>query len=234
MKKVVVGIGVFLILIGVILAANFNVQRKIDLSEEADRQTNKWTVSGFFNESEKMGLYFVQPKDWSFEPYPDLGGPPYSKNLMINVTNEDTEQFTLFKVILVVPQRETPPAPPYAFILTIYRVEVEQQKGAIITVAYPHHTGQLIALGMTNSSGQYRIEAKLVPDIVIDENKKPKMVSPPLQLILYKVSTKYEAPYTFLLPIGLVITSIGVSIFVFGLRKKPRRNKRRFKASSKV
>lgn len=234
MEKVVVGISVLLILIGVILTANYNIQRKIDLSEEIDRQTNKWTVSGFFNEKEKMGLYFVQPKDWSFGPYPDLGDPPYSKNLMINVTNEDTGQFTLYKVILAVPRMEIPPKPPYAFVLTIYKVEVEKQEGAMITLTHPHYAGQLIALGTTNSSGLYRIEAILVPDTVIDESNKPKIVSPPLEIILYKVLTMYEAPFTFLLPTGLIITFIGASLFVFGLRKKPRRHRRRFKPSGKV
>ncbi|MBS7636089.1 hypothetical protein KEJ37_01885 [Candidatus Bathyarchaeota archaeon] len=231
MKKVVVSISVFLILIGVIMATNYNIQQKIDRSEKVDDKTNKWIVSGFFKENEKMGLYFVQPKDWSFGPYPELGSPPYSKQLMINVTNEDSEQFTLFKVILVVPRTEIPPKPPYAFILSIYSVEVDQQKGAIVTEVHPIFTGHLIALGITNSSGRYRIETNLVPDIVIDENGKPKKVSPPVQLVLYKVLTSYVAPYTFLLPTGLIITFSGVSLLVYNLKRKPPRHKQKLKFS---
>lgn len=231
MEKVFVGFSVFILIIGVILATSYNIQQKVDKMEGVDDQKEKWTVSGFFEENEKVGLYFVQPKDWSFGPYPELGDPLYSKHFMINVTNEDTGQFTLFKVILAVPRSEIPPQPPYSFILTIYDVEVEQQNGAMITGTHPKHTGQLIALGAANNSGRYRVETELIPNVVIDENGKPKLVSPPIQLVLYKVSTSYVTPYTFLLPTGLIIISCGVSLLIYGLRRKPRGRRRKLKFS---
>ncbi|MEM2798881.1 MAG: hypothetical protein QW670_03705 [Candidatus Bathyarchaeia archaeon] len=177
-----------------------------------------------------MGLYFVQPKDWSFGPYPDLGEPSYSKHLLINVTNVATGEYTLLRVVLAVPRTEIPPKPPYAFMLMIYNVEVKHD-GGLITETHPKWTGQLIALGVAKSSGQYYIKTELVPNTVIDENGKPKLVSPPIQLVLYKVLTNYVTPYTFLLPTGLITILSGVSLLVYDFRRKSLRRKRKLKFS---
>lgn len=222
MKKWAVAVGIFSILVGIILTPSYNVQQRVDLSEEVDNQPNKWSVSGLFEEHEKLGLYFVQPKDWSFGPYPDLGEPSYSKHLMINVTNVAAENFTLFKVILAVPRTEIPPQAPYAFTLTIYDVEVEHD-GGLITETHPKWTSQLIALGTAKNSSEYLVETKLIPESVIDEYGQIKFVSPPLQLVLYKVSTKYVSPYTFLLPLGLTLIVCGTVLLAWGVRSKPRR-----------
>ena len=231
-KKYSIIFSIFLITVGFIMASSNSIQQKVDLSDTIDDRANSWVVSGLFEENEKLGLYFVQPKDWSFGPYPDLGEPPYSKRLIINVTNVAVNNFTLFEVILAVPQTEIPPKPPYAFMLTIYDVILEKD-GGLITGTKPKWTGQLIALGIAKCSGNYIIETKLLPDTVIGEDNSPKKVSPPLQLVLYKVTTKFIRPYTYLLPLGGAFIFCGIIFSIWSAKSQRENIKRKLRKSSK-
>lgn len=219
MKKLSLALGVLMLLVGTIIITNYNIQQEVNKEEEVNKKEYTWNISGNLSKGEKLGLYFVQPKDWAFGPYPEIGGPPYSKKLIINVTNTSTGNFTLFEVTLMVPYNQQPPREPYSFTLTIYDVEVAENSGALTVETHPKYVGYLIALGETSDNGEYKMEMQLIPSVVIDEFGNPQNVSPPLQLVLYKVWTERMFPYFFFLPLGIIIIFAGIVLLTLGLRK---------------
>lgn len=217
MKKWAVGFGVIVLLLGLAFISISNTSHTLNIKELVASVENKWIVSGYFKQGENLTIWFTQPKDWAFGPYPEIGEPPYSKHFMVNITNTAANDYTLLKVILMVPQQFTPPGPPYAFSLNLVEIEVEHH-GGIIVGDSPLEIG-----GTIKNDGEYRIKSWLIPPTVIGEDYKPHPVSPPLELRLDMVTNETVYPYTFLLPLGSALSIVGVIISIWGIKSRRRK-----------
>lgn len=213
MRKGLVTMGVLILFIGLVSLTISNIQEK-EFSKTSLRVENKWSAQDSFQKGENLTLRFFPHRDWSLPQYPELGGPPYSKFLMVNITNVDTYSYTLIKVTLVPPSDSIPPEPPYAFLLLPYGIEVVHH-GAIIIEDYPDEIN-----GIAKSSGRYRVRCSLMPDSVIDRdaegNPWSHPASPPTELTLGRVTTEMKKRYTSLLPVGATLSVIGLIVSIWG------------------
>lgn len=225
MRKRLVTIGILILLVGLSTVTISNIEVK-EFNKTSLKVENKWSVQNSFQKGENLTLRFFPHIDWSLPLYPELGEPLYSKWLMVNITNVDTHHYTLIKVILTPPGDAIPPEPPYDFFLLPYAIEV-LHNDAILIGDYPEEIN-----GITRSSGRYRAQCSLVPEIVLDEdlegNPWSHPVPPPTELTLGKVTTKVAKHYIVLLPVGAAVSVIGLVISIWGAEaKEPKGAKRR-------
>jgi len=227
MKKSLI-IGLSIIFFGLIVSFYFyNVKHEKIYKENVKSVSDRWEISGYFDEGENLTLEFIQHSDWSLLYYLEPEDVIiYKKHLWVNVTRiNDNSVFTTFKVMLVPPLGYTPPSPPYDFNLHIAEIEVTHH-GALHVEDNPSIIG-----GIIKNSGEYLVICWLEPEYVVDKdthgNPWPHPASPPRKLYLFATKNESMYPYRPFLPIGLFVILIGLTSFFLEYKKTKKRRKRR-------
>ncbi len=219
MKKAVAA-GLIILFAGLILTSGVGgFQEEITRDEEVNRLTNSWVISGNFSKGENLTFDLRQHPDWSLPFYADDSPTGlYQKYFMANVTDTMTSNYTLFKIVLMVPQASSPPQAPYNFNLFVASIEVLHH-GALITEDKPRHA----AGGIVKNTGEYHVDCWLDPEYVNDRdlqgNPWPHPASPP-ELYLFRTTAETTYPYAFLLPLGISTIAVGFVTSVWGARTK--------------
>jgi hypothetical protein len=221
MKQRIVAIGIVVLLVGLFLILGWSIQKET-IKEYSDKVEDEWNITGDFSQGNNLSLYFVQYGDWSYPYYPDkvdyAGVSLPAKTLTVNVTNVELNNYTLFEITLVPPINHVPITEPYNFVLQIIDITVTHH-GAIVAEDKPDEV-----CGAIKNDGLYIVNCSLIPDVVIDKYLNGTVwhhrVGPPVELWLYEVTVEMERPYAFLLPFGVVVSVAGVTVLIWGARRK--------------
>lgn len=222
MKRLVVIVGLIIIFSGLFLIASSRFQHQTNRKDEIRSAEDTWSISGYLKEGENLTLNFSPHPDWSYLYYLEpIDGAFYIKHFMVNITNIATNNYTLFRVVLMPPLQHQPPREPYSFLLYISEIEVIQH-GALIAEDQPKNIG-----GIAKSNGNHSVKCWLNPEYVIDRdwegNLWPHPASPPRTLILSRVITEVTYPYNFLLHVGASTIAVGFVTSIWGARSKRRK-----------
>jgi len=226
--KKAIAAGLIILFAGLILTFSFGtIQQQRTLKQEVAHVNDRWIISGTFKKGENLTLGFSIQPDWSMPTYYgfDEDPPVYKKYFMVNVTDTNTGNFTLFNVILMPPLGETPPSYPYNFLLGIALIKVDHH-GALIADDFPRYRIE----GIVNNAGEYVVKCWLDPEYVL-LTRAP--ASPPKDLYLYAVSVETTYPYSFLLPLGISTVAIGMVATVWGVKGQKRKARHKIIQSNK-
>jgi len=215
--------GLIILLAGLLLTYAFVAthQQRTETQMVASLEKS-WTVSAYFEKGENLTLRFSPHPDWSYLYYlePEEDQPLYRKYLWINVTDNSTNTLTRLRVTLMPPLRYQPPAAPFGFLLSVASIEMIQN-GTLVAEETPKAIG-----GRVDRSGEYMVECALEPEMVIDENRNPKLASPPaLDLNVVRVEVTY--PYSYLLPLGISTVAVGAVATAWGAKSQKRKPRRK-------
>jgi hypothetical protein len=215
--------GLIILLAGLFLTYAFDATQQQRTETQMIASLDKsWTISAYFEKGQNLTLRPTWPPDWSYRFYlePEEDQPLYRKYLWINITDNSTNTLTQFKVTLMPPLENQPPAAPYGFLLGIASIETIQH-GTLVAEETPKAIG-----GRVDRSGEYMVECRLEPERVIGEDQIPKPPSPPnLWLNVIRIEVTY--PYSSLLPLGISTVAVGAVATAWGAKSLKRKARRK-------
>ncbi len=210
MNKQIVAIGMVVLVVGLVLIASRDYEQEA-IKEDFEHVDDQWNISGYFESGDIMNVMFWPYPDWSLLYY--LPGYYPMKIFWVNITDTVGNNYTLFNVTMVPPREHMTLEPPYIWLLNIYEITVTHH-GALLVEDKPEDVW-----GITKTDGIYTINCSLWPPTVRDMHPNQTIwmhdASPP-DLRLYRITTEMVRPYTFFLPVGLVVGASGALVSVWG------------------
>lgn len=190
LRKYLIAFAVLLLFIGVILVSNSNISEKISMPRFLVTANKQWEVSGNYSAGETVMLGIVRGERWGI-----IFADPTNMEVSINITViSSTNDMGVYQVWYERPAKgyEPPPGELY-FPMVLKRVE---RLSGFCLDGDPKVSGELIVLGVVKTDSALTVR-------VIRESIWWAPDDPPEQLILYKEGTIEVFPYAHLLPWGL-------------------------------
>lgn len=245
MKKSVVAFGVIVLLAGFMLMSLSNTATDVTNynMKEQGPEYSSWSISQNFNQSEILGFDFRPHSDWSDDTYEFYytnvsGELQPARYLEIKVTNPQSN-YTTFRILLIITPNVGAQGvqifPDYYEVynstladwVRLYPAKgfTDQTGGILIEKGYPsifdtkegHHVFQL---GKTSIQGVYDVSLTLDPETVHEPDSNKSRASPPVYLDIFETKIETHYPYSWLLPVGIPTSIVGVAITILGVKIK--------------
>lgn len=202
MKKWLIAFGVILICIGLVSMSTSNLTQEKTSLESVASTNDAWSISGTFDEDDRMVVIFREAYDWwngFFEPADGMALLYVQIHIFDPQSNE-----TRFEVAL------TPSNPGYPGLL-IVDISVIKNGSLDTSTVKDAKTGLIMGIGgIVPQNGVYSVSVDVYP---------PRE-SAPETLELYEEKVERLYPWAFLLPSGAALGVVGTAISVFGLKSE--------------
>jgi hypothetical protein len=206
-KKLFFTTGIIIFLIGIVVAANYNISTAGITVDPVATVYGKWEVSGTFKAGERIHVRIGPASNWS-EGVWDIDDviTVFHKHIWVEIVDPSgdvTEYNTAWTIY-------DPSGGIVPFSLCYINMTIQGR--GINNAQYPKYIGGIALL-----NGTYTVR-------VIKEFEPPlAQETPPYYISLLKEYPFTDRPYTYLLPVGIFISCAGAVISV--LSSKPRRKK---------
>jgi hypothetical protein len=209
MRKLVLGLGLLILLIGLILIASSDISEattqletleSVDNTQETQRT---YRVTHNLTQGQKMVVDFLPPVDWyvSF-PYaePATDTEPALAHIWVNISDTVSESNgTWFEVSFA----KGPNNKPY-----LYNISMFEFGNNLIVEDSPRFVGGIVLF-----SDAYTAEVIPIPNS-----------GPPSTITLFLEIPIVEKPYAYLLPTGAVVSGLGIPPFILSFKKQRKKH----------
>lgn len=221
LKKLFFTVGAFLIILGFILAVNYNVTKNMRKIEIVGQKYNTCEITVYLNKGDKFRVICSPAANWGEElgEWDKDDVIPYNHRHVWFEIVDPNGAITEFNTAWT---RYSPTNQPLDIPLSRCFVNVTVLgEGLEVEGRYPTYIG-----GIAKISGNYTVR------IPLDEYGYPFIYPPPLSdpdppayLAIEKEYPVETRPYMFLLPVGASLSGIGIVISIWST-KKPKKRKR--------
>lgn len=219
MKKLFFAVGAFLIILGFILAVNYNVAKNMRKIEIVGHEYNTCEITVYLNKGDKFRVICSPAANWG-DPLGEWDKDdviPYNHRHVWFEIVDPNGTITEFNTAWT---RYSPTNQPLDIPLSRCFVNVTVLgEGLEVEGQYPTYIG-----GTAKISGNYTVR------IPLDEYGYPFIYPPPLSdpdppayLAIEKEYPVETRPYMFLLPVGASLSGIGIVISIWSTKPKKRR-----------
>jgi hypothetical protein len=207
LKPGILAVALILLLVGLIFLAIFNVSVTSFNETMLEHKESAREISGFFNQGEKIILKFWPNEKWKDAPFetplPDIDYPHVF--LYFNVTGPQNVNAS-FEVTII---RTEFNSTPY-----VYQIIVLEHGRLTESIASTNKTMEIG--GIVNQSGNYTARFEGVFPPIQPPGNLPE------SLTLYKGIPQESLPYTYLLPIGVVMIILSFILLIWNIRTSKR------------
>lgn len=217
--------------------------------EQASPEVSSWSISQNFNGSEILGFDFRPHSDWSDNTfdfyYSNITGTEQPvRYLQIDVTNSQGN-YTSIRIMLFITINAGASGvsvlPDYFEVfnrtlslnITVspwVRLDPAEgfsdpSGGIVIEKGYPSIFStkegySVYQLGKASVKGVYNVSLSLDPATVFEPDTNKRVASPPVVLDLFATRIETLYPYSWLLPVGVPTSIVGLAITIFGANSK--------------
>lgn len=220
MKKLFFSVGLCFILVGVVLSLNYNSSKVMRKIEVVNKDYDVWNITAYLEAGDKIRVICYPGRNWdeelSFDPGDDYVPVPH-RHIWFEIVDPNgkiTEYNTAWTTYGPGGEKVTF-SRCYVNVTIRDGIEVEQ---------YPTYIGGTVKL---NGTYTVRIGNEVSPPIDFFDPPPFKDPYPPTYLAIEKEYPITVYPYTYLLPVGVSVSIMGVVISTWAARR-PKLKKRRF------